>query len=242
MKYMGANSIAKIMEELGPTLKLLHTEVALRRCFLDRFHKQQHILRERHAQLLRDRRRRDTVADDISQIEVVYHGTLRRCIQSIVRSGFVLPGGKTGDGQVVGLRCGDTWGRGDLNSTLSRLNIAQLFSTGVYASSDPYYSLGYRSSCSCIAINTADVARGCCSFTDNSAHGKLQTPGCHTLVVCAALLGRRQYCNGDGKDVLNQTTVFDSSISPCELEINIFDPARVLPLFIMWIESTEVSK
>lgn len=102
------------MKELGPTVKLLHAEVVLRSDLVRRFNQKREELVRRHAGHIRDRRARDAAADDATKSEVVFHGTLRQHVASIVRSGFVIPGKKTRDGQQVDVRCGSTWGKGML--------------------------------------------------------------------------------------------------------------------------------
>jgi hypothetical protein len=118
MKYMGTKSVLGIMEELGPSIKLIHAEVVLRRDLLERFKKQRDVLRQRRMPRLRDRRARDAAADEISKVEVVFHGTLRRHVGSIVRSGFVVPGTKTREGETVDVRCGSTWGKGEFDEDI----------------------------------------------------------------------------------------------------------------------------
>jgi hypothetical protein len=112
MKYMGGKDILGIMKELGPEIKLMHAEVVLRADLVKRFNDQRAILQAKHTKRLRGRRAKDAAADDMAKIEVVFHGTLRKHIGSIVRSGFVIPGKRTKDGETVGVRCGSTWGKG----------------------------------------------------------------------------------------------------------------------------------
>lgn len=129
------------MEELGSSIKLLHAEVVLRRDLLQRFKTQRDVLRHRRIQHLRDRRARDAAADEMSKLEVVFHGTLRRHVGSIVRSGFVVPGSQTMEGDTVSVRCGSTWGKGKSDEeNILRLNL-KVVDAGTYVSQDPSYSL-----------------------------------------------------------------------------------------------------
>ena len=59
---------------------------------------------------------RDEIVDKLTQTKVVFHGTLRRHVGSIVQSGFVIPGRKTVAGQEVEVRCGATFGVGTYTS------------------------------------------------------------------------------------------------------------------------------
>jgi hypothetical protein len=70
------------------------------------------MLNRRHSSRFKDRRAQDAAADEYSKAEIVFHGTLRHNISSIVRNGFIVPGQATKDGVEVGVRCGSTWGKG----------------------------------------------------------------------------------------------------------------------------------
>lgn len=69
---------------------------------------------------------RDAYADRFTQINIVYHGTQRQHVGSIVRSGFVPPGTKTTDGVKVNLNHGSPFSLGD----------------GIYASAEVIHSIG----------------------------------------------------------------------------------------------------
>ncbi|GLB45088.1 hypothetical protein LshimejAT787_1901660 [Lyophyllum shimeji] len=123
--HMGQSRIEGIMSRLPPTTKLLHAELVLRTDLRQQFLQMQRKIQQVAAHGTHDRRARDAAYDRFGKEEIVFHGTLRQNVGSIVRSGFVVPGGKTATGEVVDVRCGSTWGQ------------------GIYTSPDPEYSLSY---------------------------------------------------------------------------------------------------
>lgn len=118
--YMAKTTIQSIIDGLPPWLRLLHAEVVLRGSLLRRFNEAREKMIKKYAEEVRrrggSRRAQDAAVDKLTQIDVVFHGTLRRHVGSIVQSGFVIPGNKTTTGEDVGIRCGSTWGIGTYTS------------------------------------------------------------------------------------------------------------------------------
>lgn len=54
----------------------------------------------------------DRHVGDVTKVEAVFHGTLRRNVESIVKGGFIIQGSLDIDGERVSVRCGSTWGNG----------------------------------------------------------------------------------------------------------------------------------
>ncbi|KAG6826304.1 hypothetical protein H0H92_000390, partial [Tricholoma furcatifolium] len=131
--HMGSTTIDSIMQRLPSTTKLLHAEIVLRSDLRSKYLKMRRKLQEQATHGLSDRRRKDAAWDEGGKEEIVFHGTPRHNVGSIVRSGFVVPGEKTVDGERVEVRCGSTWGM------LSWDCPAQ----GIYTSPSPDFSLSY---------------------------------------------------------------------------------------------------
>ncbi|KAG8980558.1 hypothetical protein FRB90_007643, partial [Tulasnella sp. 427] len=118
--YMGKTTLQTIINSLPPYLQLLHAEVILRAPLVRRFNEAREKLQKKYAEEARrrggSRRAQDAAVDKLTQIDVVYHGTLRRHVGSIVQSGFIIPGQKTKAGEEVHVRCGATYGVGTYTS------------------------------------------------------------------------------------------------------------------------------
>ncbi|KAG8924522.1 hypothetical protein FRC01_011380, partial [Tulasnella sp. 417] len=118
--YMGKTTLQSIIDTLPPWLRLLHAEVVLRAPLVRRFDEAREKMIKKYAEEARrrggSRRAQDAAVDKLTQIDVVFHGTLRRHVGSIVQSGFVIPGQKTIAGEDVTIRCGATWGIGTYTS------------------------------------------------------------------------------------------------------------------------------
>ncbi|KAG5649922.1 hypothetical protein H0H81_001485 [Sphagnurus paluster] len=123
--HMGALTLTAIAKQLPPVTQLLHAEIVLRTDLRKRYMNMRRTIQQAATHGIRDRRAKDAAWDSFGQEEIVFHGTLRQHVGSIVRSGFVVPGEKTVTGETVGVRCGSTWGQ------------------GIYTSPDPGYSLSY---------------------------------------------------------------------------------------------------
>ncbi|KAG8952819.1 hypothetical protein FRC04_003744 [Tulasnella sp. 424] len=118
--YMGKTTLQSIIDGLPPSLRLLHAEVVLRAPLVRRFNEAREKLIKKYAKEVErrggSRRAQDAAVDKLTQVDVVFHGTLRRHVGSIVQSGFVIPGKKTNTGEEVKVRCGSTFGVGTYTS------------------------------------------------------------------------------------------------------------------------------
>ncbi|KAH8919258.1 hypothetical protein BT69DRAFT_1284978 [Atractiella rhizophila] len=123
-RYLGQFTPDYIQGKIGNQFKILHSEVILRDSLLRGFEDFRSKLYTKHRLSGMSRRAADGMADKVFKEEVVFHGTLRKNVASIVVNGFRLPGQKTTDGEHQ-VRCGSTWGR------------------GIYSSPDPSYSFSY---------------------------------------------------------------------------------------------------
>ncbi|KAG6917221.1 hypothetical protein DXG01_003335 [Tephrocybe rancida] len=108
--HMGSTSLADIMSRLPPTTKLLHAEIVLRTDLRRNYEAMRLKIQQQATRDISDRRKKDAVWDQFGKEEIVFHGTPRHNVGSIVRSGFVVPGQQTVDGEKVHVRCGSTWG------------------------------------------------------------------------------------------------------------------------------------
>ncbi|KAG9047907.1 hypothetical protein FS837_001236 [Tulasnella sp. UAMH 9824] len=102
--FMGKVTIQSITKSLPSSVRLLHAEIILRAQVVRRFNEAREALiskyvKEAKKKVRGDKRRwQDVFADRFTQIDVVYYGTQRQHVGSIVRSGFVTRGMKTVDG------------------------------------------------------------------------------------------------------------------------------------------------
>ncbi|KAF5385950.1 hypothetical protein D9615_002665 [Tricholomella constricta] len=114
--HMGSLTIQTIVSTLPKSTRLLHAEIVLRIDLRRRYLDMQRKIQQDATRGINDRRAKDTAWDRYGQETIVFHGTLRRNVGSIVRSGFIVPGEKTATGEHV---------------------------QGIYTSPDPDYSLSY---------------------------------------------------------------------------------------------------
>ncbi|KIO23232.1 hypothetical protein M407DRAFT_214972 [Tulasnella calospora MUT 4182] len=134
--FMGKVTIQSITQGLPASVRLLHAEVILRAPLVRRFNEAREALIKKYAREAKKKVRasareqisesvipRDVFADRFTQIDVVYYGTQRQHVGSIVRSGFVTPGMKIADG--------------------ANVNPASPYCEGVHTSSDVAQCLGY---------------------------------------------------------------------------------------------------
>ncbi|KAF8876772.1 hypothetical protein CPB84DRAFT_381179 [Gymnopilus junonius] len=123
--HMGPTTLASITAMLPQSTRLLHAEAVLRTDLRKRYMDMRRKIQIMATHGMKDRRAKDQAWDRYGKEEIVFHGTLRQNVGSIVRSGFVVPGKSTATGDKVSVRCGSTWGQ------------------GIYTSPDPNYSLSY---------------------------------------------------------------------------------------------------
>ncbi|KAG6832852.1 hypothetical protein H0H87_000206 [Tephrocybe sp. NHM501043] len=109
--HMGSTTLADIMSRLPSTIKLLHAEVVMRTDLREKYQAMRRKIQQTATQGLYDRRKKDATWTYFGKEEIVFHGTPRHNVSSIVRSGFIVPGEKTSEGTRVDVRCGSTWGR-----------------------------------------------------------------------------------------------------------------------------------
>lgn len=107
--HMGSATFATIMAQV-PGLKLLHAECVLRADLRERFLKMKHTIQAKAARHPRRGENIDHIYDKFGREDLVFHGTLRRHVGSIVASGFLVPGQSTLAGEEVVVGCGSTWG------------------------------------------------------------------------------------------------------------------------------------
>lgn len=139
---MGTQTIEDVMSKLPKTVKLIHAEVVLRNDLRKRFMDMQCKIRQATSMGINDRRAKDAAWDKYGREEIVFHGTLRQNVGSIVRNGFIVPGQKTSNGETIGVRCGSTWGQ--VNTFPLRESASySTFTQGIYTSPDPNFSLGW---------------------------------------------------------------------------------------------------
>ncbi|KAG8983208.1 hypothetical protein FRB90_006219 [Tulasnella sp. 427] len=94
--YMGDTTIQTIINGLPPYLELLHAELVLKPSLVKQFDEAREKLKKKYAEEASrrgaSRRLQDVTVDKLTQIDVVYHGTLRRHVAGIVQSGFAVSG------------------------------------------------------------------------------------------------------------------------------------------------------
>ncbi|KAG6861920.1 hypothetical protein C0995_009870 [Termitomyces sp. Mi166 len=110
---MGPTTLEGIMSRLPSTTKLLHAEIVLRTDPRSNFMNMRRKIQQNATQHISDRRKKDGASDEFGKQEIAFHGTPRRNVGSIVKSGFVVLGQKTANGEKVVVRRGYTWGMVD---------------------------------------------------------------------------------------------------------------------------------
>ncbi|TVY34473.1 hypothetical protein LOCC1_G008206 [Lachnellula occidentalis] len=132
------SSIRKICDEIPEEFRILHVEPVFRKNIVALFRKRQktmeeelstlshHQLRECvDAKVIKPGSYQDTRQDLVQELckpKVSFHGTQRHLVSSIVRHGFIKPGGKAGD-EVVDVRCGASFGVGIYSSPFSEFSL-----------------------------------------------------------------------------------------------------------------------
>ncbi|KAG6832853.1 hypothetical protein H0H87_000207 [Tephrocybe sp. NHM501043] len=200
------------MNRLPSTTKLLHAEVVLRSDLRGKYQAMRRKIQQTATRRLSDRRKQDAAWDELGKEEIVFHGTPRHNVGSIVRSGFIVPGEKTVEGTKVEVRCGSTWGR----------TIAQAGSKGIvdFCLGKNLYVLESPSSF-------------CPQFTDTGPYHK---------IVCAVLMGRRRFMTESYRRRATLEEGYDSHVSPSKSEYIVFNSAQVLPLYVLHLgESRDAS-
>jgi len=137
-------SVKQICEKIAPQnsrLRVLHCEKVIRTDLRSNFYQSQIELQEslsrqslNHLSQVVPQEFRRThgkeskaeMVNYLSKPKLTFHGTRSSAIPSIVRYGFLKPGSKhPKTGQVIGVRCGNTYGR------------------GIYSSPDPNFAISY---------------------------------------------------------------------------------------------------
>ena len=116
--FMNGITLEMIANRLRQTnVTILHTELVMNPRLVNRFERMREALSIKYSHLKRG---------DYASIDVCFHGTQRKFIPSIISRGFVKPGDvMNGNGDILQVRCGSTWGR------------------GIYTSPEPRYSMSY---------------------------------------------------------------------------------------------------
>ncbi|KAG6917220.1 hypothetical protein DXG01_003334 [Tephrocybe rancida] len=211
-KHMGSTTLESIMSRLPSTTKLLHAEVVLRTDLRAKYQARRRTIQQQATHNILDRRKKDTVWDELGKEEIVFHGTPRHNVGSIVRSGFVVPGQKTADGERVGVRCGSTWGM-----------VGQILLTCTDAEC-PSTHREYTP-----RLNQDSVSD---STSGGVRRGRRLLPG-QKLIVCAVVMGRRRLMTENQRHISTVESGFDSHVSPSRCEYIIFHSAQVLPLYVL---------
>ncbi|KAI1461391.1 ADP-ribosylation [Annulohypoxylon moriforme] len=128
----------EICSQIPSNYRVVHVEEVLRVDLVARFHARQRKMRSELSKvkaielrkyvppILHSTGRKDVWLEHLVKPHVTFHGTSRQFVPSIVRHGFLQPGGKRpGTEELHEVRCGSTYGR------------------GIYSSPDPVFSLSY---------------------------------------------------------------------------------------------------
>ncbi|KAI1386343.1 ADP-ribosylation [Hypoxylon trugodes] len=128
----------QICSRIPPYYRILHIEEVVRADLAQKFHEKQKemrkklrsqptdVLRKYVPPYLHQTKRKEVMVDYAVKPRLTFHGTSRQVVPSIVRYGFLKPGGKNpGTNETHTIRCGATYGR------------------GIYSSPNPDFSLSY---------------------------------------------------------------------------------------------------
>ncbi|KAH0420688.1 hypothetical protein CcaCcLH18_13876 [Colletotrichum camelliae] len=211
LEYLG-RSAREICETIPSHYRVLHAECVIRRDLTARFDAYRAQLRGR---LLRHRKslpnccakhtRLEDKVEHLTRPRMTFHGTQRHVVPSIVRHGFLnpgsrVPGGDDGNGNVLKVRCGSTYGR------------------GIYSSPSADFSLGY----------TGSWAR----LTSPTEYFGIK------LIVCATIMGRarQMYSEDNWRNMSEPYKGADSHVANRELEYIVFDPAQIIPVYVLHLD------
>ena len=116
--FLNGITLEMIANRLRQTnVTIIHAELVMNPHLVSRFKRMQETLSIKYSHLKRG---------DYTVIDVSFHGTQRKFIPSIISRGFVKPGDvMNGNGDILQVRCGSTWGQ------------------GIYSSPEPRYSMNY---------------------------------------------------------------------------------------------------
>ncbi|KAL9095094.1 MAG: hypothetical protein Q9165_002697 [Trypethelium subeluteriae] len=199
-------------------LRIVHCETIMRSDLRKRFERKQGELRQTLSNCsianLKDgcsargvylrefhRARKEELVEYLVKPCVTFHGTQGHIVRSIVKYGFLIPGGPNPfTREAVFVQSGNTYGRGIYTSPKARVSSAY-------------------SSAECKMTKPSDI------------------PGLK-LIVCATLMGRSwQVTRADNWRLETQTKEgTDSCIANDNLEYVVFEPAQVLPCYVLHLD------
>ena len=119
--FMNGITLEMIANRLRQTnVTIIHTELVMNPRLVRNFKLMQETLSMKYAHVKKV---------DYAAIDISFHGTERKFIPSIISRGFVKAGDvMNGNGDILQVRCGSTWGK------------------GIYTSPEPRYSMSYSDS------------------------------------------------------------------------------------------------
>ncbi|EQB49384.1 hypothetical protein CGLO_11301 [Colletotrichum gloeosporioides Cg-14] len=213
LEYLG-RSAREICETIPSCYRVLHAECVIRRDLAARFDTCRARLREK---LLRHRKSLPKCCAKHTRLEdklehfirpcMTFHGTQRHFVPSIVRHGFLKPGSRVPKGD-----------KGGNDGNLHEVRCGSTYGRGIYSSPSADFSLSY----------TDSWARP----TSPTEYFGLK------LIVCATIMGRaRQMFHGDNWRTQSEPYEgADSHVANRELEYIVFDPAQIIPVYVLHLD------
>ncbi|KAF6812423.1 parp domain-containing protein [Colletotrichum sojae] len=206
-------SAKEICETIPSCYRVLHAECVIRHDLAARFDACRDRLREK---LLRHRNslpkcctkhtRLEDKVEHLVRPHITFHGTQRHFVPTIVRHGFLKPGSRVPKG-----------GKG-VHGNMHEVRCGSTYGCGIYSSPSADFSLSYSD----------HWARP----TSPTEYFGLK------LIVCATIMGRpRQMFREDNwRQQSEPYEGADSHVANRELEYIVFDPAQIIPVYVLHLD------
>ncbi|CCF34379.1 hypothetical protein CH063_06390 [Colletotrichum higginsianum] len=216
LKYLG-KSAREICDTIPPDYRVLHAEYVIRRDLAARFDACRARLRKkllRHHESLpsccANHTRLEDKVEHLLRPRMTFHGTQRHLVPSIVRHGFLKPGSRVPKG-------GGGGGGGGGND-VHKVRCGSTYGCGIYSSPSAEFSLSYSNS----------RARP----TSPTEYFGLK------LIVCATIMGRARemFRQDDWRTQSQPYKDADSHVANRELEYIVFDPAQIIPIYVLHLD------
>ncbi|KAF9873210.1 hypothetical protein CkaCkLH20_09373 [Colletotrichum karsti] len=213
LEYLGM-SAREICETIPSCYRVLHVECVIRRDLAARFDACRARLRERlllhHKSLPNCCVKHTRLEDKLEHLirpRMTFHGTQRHFVPSIVRHGFLKPGSRVPKGD-----------KGGYDGNVHQVRCGSTYGRGIYSSPSADFSLCY----------TDYWARP----TSPTEYFGLK------LIVCATIMGRaRQMFREDNWRTQSRPYEgADSHVANRELEYIVFDPAQIIPIYVLHLD------
>lgn len=207
-------TLPQIVSKLGPEIRILHVETVLRGNLAAKFHAKRHQLRTKFEDMSTQR---------LSTCIPKGHrarGRKADMVEELTRPRVTFHGTDASSVPNI-VRCGFLLpGKRDPNTKATHeVRCGSTYGKGIYTSPDPTFSHCYT-----------DGEKT--NWTKKSVGGR-------KMIVCAQLMGRSVVVGSEQRGVTAAVLDADSHVSSDQLEYIVFDPAMVLPCYVIHYEEVD---